>query len=205
MFGGWLPTVMAFNFNELKFPDGVPIHRVAAYGEVLARLAGELLAVDKLCCWEDLTDVVDSGGWFHTREQWHARAANAVGVEFPPGDHRRQSAEAVAAEHVFSRDLVGVRTHCLTGAESTVQLKGMLHRSPTGLWLHLIAGSVCGFESAPFGLVQRHIADQECAGWTACVGTEGRWDRLVVTADSLRAAYGSTNPEPPAGLPYLRA
>ena len=177
---------MVFDFSKLTFPDGVPVRLLTAYADALAAHVRPVLADHTgVCCWDDMVVVVADG----VLAGCHAAAAEATGVVFPEGDHRRGSAENMAAELLFTREMVGVRTHCVTGDESTVPVKGMLLRSTSGLWLHLTVGAVTGFESAPVDRLLAGLADPDWSGWTACAGTPNSYDRLVVTADSIRAAF----------------
>jgi hypothetical protein len=63
-------------------------------------------------------------------------------------------------------------------------------------WCSIVDGGVTGYESFCISKVdldetektkERMLKD----GWSACAGTEGRWDRLFIPADSMKEIYNS--------------
>lgn len=53
--------------------------------------------------------------------------------------------------------------------------------------LSIVKGGVTGYES--FCLRDANIARMRIDGWMACMGTEGRWDRLMVPAESMGKVF----------------
>lgn len=96
---------------------------------------------------------------------------------------------------VFPRvDVDAVRYNCVSGEPSsvtvTLELRPPASR-PNEPWVFIVQGGVTGFESADWSLMRDDLrtgSERVAAGWCACAGTEGRWDRLVIGLDSLIAA-----------------
>jgi len=77
-----------------------------------------------------------------------------------------------------------IRTNCVNGKESIVELK---YYAKYGLYFHwwfYIVGGPTGYES--FDMDSEHF--EPTNGWSACGGTKNRWDRLYVPGDELSNA-----------------
>jgi hypothetical protein len=53
--------------------------------------------------------------------------------------------------------------------------------------LSIIEGGVTGYEG--FYIKDASIARMRIGGWTACMGTASRWDRLMVSAESMGKVF----------------
>ena len=88
-----------------------------------------------------------------------------------------------------------VRTSCTTGKETVVQITFVVRPGHGDRdWFFIDDGGPTGYESIPVASVRRAI--EEGKGWSACHGTEGRWDGLFVPLESLRAALAELVPRP---------
>lgn len=85
--------------------------------------------------------------------------------------------------------LDGIRTSCMTGAETPVSLSYYLKTGHDGsLWVYLRGGPT-GHESAQLDQLTRyHISVGR--GWAACAGSPRCWDELYITAASLAREFG---------------
>ena len=78
------------------------------------------------------------------------------------------------------------RTNCFTGQSREVTISAYAKASISpylkgAVYLHLNGGPT-GYESMPVDSLDRTI---EGEGWTACMGTDRRWDSLFVSASEL--------------------
>lgn len=77
-----------------------------------------------------------------------------------------------------------IRTDCYTGQSREVTIGVYLKASSVlngAVYLYLDGGPT-GYESMPVAGLDQAI---EGEGWTACMGTDQRWDRLFVPAEEL--------------------
>lgn len=108
-------------------------------------------------------------------------------------------------EIIAEGTLVALRTHCVTGAERSVELgwtirkrhydartierpKGCFVKDvrPSETWLYLEGGPT-GYESIRLGdWEEKELLSGEKTGWSACAGTTGRWDKLFVPITEMR-------------------
>lgn len=51
-------------------------------------------------------------------------------------------------------------------------------------WLHIVDGSVTGYESISIKDLLRHT--DWTGGWSACAGTKGRWDSLRIDGKDMK-------------------
>lgn len=74
------------------------------------------------------------------------------------------------------------RTDCHTGESRIVQVgvEVKYHDSLAGWWVH-IHGGPTGYESAE----AKRILASDRKSWSACAGTRGRWDSLLLEQDGL--------------------
>lgn len=80
----------------------------------------------------------------------------------------------------------GVRTNCVTGEESSVELSYQVTlASLYKLWFHISPG-VTGYESFEFG--PDSIRELPTSGWSACAGAPGRYDKLFIPAEEMKRA-----------------
>jgi len=96
-------------------------------------------------------------------------------------------AERKADEALPRATVIAVRIDCNSGQEREVPVRLVVRSSAYRageLWIHVEGGST-GFESMPVASLEKAIAG---GGWTACLGTKNRWDRLFIPPASLAAA-----------------
>jgi len=77
-----------------------------------------------------------------------------------------------------------VRTNCITGEESTVNLEYYAKYGTGFHWWFYLVGGPTGYES--FDMDSEHF--ELGKGWHACAGTPKRWDTLFVPGYELEAA-----------------
>lgn len=69
------------------------------------------------------------------------------------------------------------------------------------VWVEIVEGGVTGYESFIFGEIRDGkfsykddaVKRMTKKGWCACAGTEGRWDRLDVPAESCAKLFETFN------------
>lgn len=100
----------------------------------------------------------------------------------------RRAAELAEDEARPRVTVDAVRTNCHTGEVKTAWPIVLVVRPGFGDqdWLFIDGGGVTGYESIPVTSVEDAI--RQGKAWSACHGTEGRWDGLLVPVESLRAA-----------------
>lgn len=101
------------------------------------------------------------------------------------------------APTVDARGLRGRRWDCYTDEVRDVELQYEIRTGHDGAqWLHLLNGPT-GYESAPLEDLIAKAKDhsEEWEGWNACAGTPRKWDRLVVTRESILSEFATTAPD----------
>jgi hypothetical protein len=83
-------------------------------------------------------------------------------------------------------EIKAIRTDCFTGRSREVTIGAYAKASTSPhmngeVYLHLDGGPT-GYESMPAHALDHAI---EGGGWTACMGTDRRWDQLKVSAEEL--------------------
>jgi hypothetical protein len=89
------------------------------------------------------------------------------------------------------------RTNLSTGVVRQVEVTLVVRPSVAlnhELFVH-VEGGPTGHESASY----ERLFEEDGRDWCACTGTEGRWDRLVLSAASLRQAREFFEPRRRAG------
>lgn len=95
---------------------------------------------------------------------------------------REREADKARPRHRVLAD----RYCCFTGAKATSEIVLVVRPGHGGEpWVHVEKGGPTGYESIRLAGVDEAIA--KGVGWEACFGTKGRYDRLVVPLESLRA------------------
>lgn len=67
-----------------------------------------------------------------------------------------------------------------------VDITAGLQVTPRGTFFYIEEGGVTGYES--FYLEDALISDLCARGWSACAGTEGRWDSMFISGAEMRRA-----------------
>jgi len=81
-----------------------------------------------------------------------------------------------------------VRTRLATSAKKEdVEVTFAISEIKRDKTLSIVKGGVTGYE----GFYVKYASSQRMRkhGWCACMGTAGRWDRLVVPAESMRKVF----------------
>jgi len=77
-----------------------------------------------------------------------------------------------------------VRTSCITKRESIVNLKYYAKYGLYSHWWFYLVGGPTGYES--LDMESKYFKPDK--GWTACMGTKNRWDKLFVPGAELASA-----------------
>lgn len=88
--------------------------------------------------------------------------------------------------------VTAVRTNCSTGVATTVEIACAIRVDAVARRIfEIVEGGPTGYESfiVDNALEVRRRKGDDSLEWVACMGTEGRWDRLVVPHESMAKAY----------------
>jgi len=74
-----------------------------------------------------------------------------------------------------------------TGEEENVEVTFAISEIKKDPVLSIVKGGVTGYEG--FYIKHGNIPRMRIGGWCACMGTVGRWDRLMVPAESMGKVF----------------
>jgi len=87
--------------------------------------------------------------------------------------------------------LTALRTDCMTGKQKETSVELTLEPGLSGLVIKITKGGVTGYESFYYNDFLKDWNENK--GWPACWGTEGRWDRLEISASEMTRAMNLFN------------
>ena len=92
----------------------------------------------------------------------------------------------------------GILTNCVTNKESTIELEYEINENDRHeLIFQLIGGSI----DYELFYIDEYVEENMLKfGWLACIGTEGRWDRLFIPAEEMKKAFDEINKVPKSTL-----
>ena len=81
----------------------------------------------------------------------------------------------------------GILTNCVTEKVSDVEVSYEITYNENNQPVFELRGGPTGYEG--FRIDEKTISQMVENGWTACMGTKNRWDKLVIPADEMRKAF----------------
>ena len=81
----------------------------------------------------------------------------------------------------------GILIDCVTNKESTVELEYEINENDSHEFIFKLLNGVTGYES--FYIDEYAEENMPMFGWLACIGTEGRWDKLFIPAEEMKKAF----------------